>query len=211
MCTSFGSRSIASAGKTWCFSSGAAALTCMASDQVLPPSVERTNNTLDCPFGSPKMRLVELDHARYSSPLRAAIAGCNVIREALMYLGKPNRPGPAFAEPCIVNRRLVPPHSVSSPGWVTGMTVGSGAPGTLNVAKRNVSPASSETSIWMKSWFALLKRRNGTYSVPVIWSTVGLEKVRQFCGCVGLGSAVGAKIVLAVHVMPPSVDRPKRS
>src|SRR6516162_2100248 len=104
MCTSFGSASIASAGKTCCLSSGAAALTCIGSDQVLPPSAERTNKILDCPFGSPKMRLVELDHARYSAPLRAAIAGCNVIREALMYLGKPNKPGPAFAEPCTVNR-----------------------------------------------------------------------------------------------------------
>src|SRR5215467_15600970 len=105
----------------------------------------------------------------------------------------------------------VAPHSVNSPGCVTGITVGSGAPGMLNVAKRNVSPASSEIIIWMKSWFELLKWRNGTYSVPVIWSTTGLEKVRQFCGCVGFGSLVGVKIVLAVQVAPPSVDRPKRS
>src|SRR5215470_7034038 len=101
-------------------------------------------------------------------PFRAAIAGCRVIRDALIYRGRPNHPalGVAVAEPCIVKRilavaALAPPHDVASPGWVTGITVGSGAPGMLNVAKRKVSPASSEIIIWMKSWSALLKRRNG--------------------------------------------------
>src|SRR5262249_48483914 len=91
------------------------------------------------------------------------------------------------------------------------MTVGLGAPGTLNVANEKVSPASLEISIWMKSWSALLKRRKGTYSVPVIWSTTGLENWRQFCGCVGFGSAVGTKLVLAVTRAPPSIERRKRN
>src|SRR5579864_1474698 len=107
-----------------------------------------------------------------------------------MYLGKPNLPGPGFAVPWIVSRILAPPHAVSSPGWVTGMTVASGAPGILNVAKWNLSPASFEISIWMKSWSALLKCRNGTYKFPVIWSTVGFENCRQFWGNLGFALAV---------------------
>src|SRR5882724_3099664 len=99
---------------------------------VFPPSPELMNRIFECPAGSPKMELVELLHARYTLPLRAAMAGCNVMREALIYLGKPNLPGPGLAVPWMVSRRLVPPHSVSSPGWVTGMTVGLGAPGMLN-------------------------------------------------------------------------------
>ena len=42
-------------------------------------------------------------------------------------------------------------------------------------------------------------------------STTGLENCRQFCGYAGFGSAVGTKIVFAVHVAPPSVERPKQS
>src|SRR5439155_22970240 len=126
-----------------------------------PPLSDRMNRMLDLPAGSPKSGLVELLQARYTIPLRAASAGCSVIREALIYRGSPVIPGPALAEPWIVRRRLtlkrpgairVVPHSVISPGCVTGSRVALGAPGTLNVAHRNVSPASSDTSIWTKSW-----------------------------------------------------------
>src|SRR5439155_3023881 len=99
MCTLFGLSSMASDGSTWCLSPAVDGLTCVGADQVAPPSAERTNRMFECPAGSPKNGLVELDHARYSVPLRAAKAGCRVIRDALMYLGKPNRPGPGFAVP----------------------------------------------------------------------------------------------------------------
>src|SRR5215475_15284451 len=97
------------------------------------------------------MRLVELFHARYSLSLRAAKAGCKVRRVALMYLGNPAVPGPGFAAVWIVSRIFPPPHEVSAPGWVTGITVASGAPAKLKVANRNVSPPSFEISIWIKS------------------------------------------------------------
>src|SRR5215467_7785600 len=129
------------------------------------------------------------------TPFRAAMAGWSVIREALIYRGRPNQPGPGLAVPWMVSRRFGPPgkpQEVSSPGCVTGITVGFGAPGILNVANRKVAPASSEIIIWMKSWSALLKCRNGMYREPVIWSTTGLVNVKQFCGWAGFASAAGA-------------------
>src|SRR6516165_11103830 len=111
----------------------------------------------------------------------------------------------------MVRRKLKPPHSVNSPGCSTDITVGFGAPGTLNVPKWKEAPASSEMSTWIKSLSELLKCRKGMYSEPVMPSTTTLENWRQFCGLTGFGSAAGAYMVFADHVTPPSVELPKRS
>src|SRR6266481_2639808 len=144
MCTSFGSWSMARDGNTCWMSVERSGFTSCGAVHVAPPSSEVTNRIFEWPAGSPKMRLVELFQAMYNLPFRAAKAGCSVNRDALVYLGKPKRPGPGLAAVWMVSRIFVPPQAVSVPGWVTGMTVGFGAPGTLNVAKWNVSPASSE-------------------------------------------------------------------
>src|SRR5262245_8325971 len=140
--------------------------------QVLPPSFERIKNTLEPPLGSPKNGLLELLQDRYTTPPHAAAVGCVSRRVALTYLGSPVIPGLMLGPEWIVSRRFtkkrplarsrIAPHSMNSPGCVIGRTVGFGAPTALNVAKRNVSPASSEINIWIKSWSALLKRRKGT-------------------------------------------------
>ena len=70
-----------------------------AAVHVFPPSLEPMYRILECPAGSPKEWLVELLHAKYTFPLRTAMAGCNVMREALTYLGNPNLPGPGFVVP----------------------------------------------------------------------------------------------------------------
>jgi hypothetical protein len=57
----------------------------------------------------------------------------------------------------------------------------------LKVAKKNVSPASSEIRMRMKSASALLKWRNGMYRVPVIGSTYVFVNCTAFCGLAGFG------------------------
>src|SRR5437762_8594119 len=103
------------------------------------------------------------------------------------------------------------PMSMSSPDWTMGRRFGSGALGTLKFTNEKVSPASSDSRILMKSMSELLNCTNGTYNLPVDGSTYGVENCREFCGCVGSGSVLGAKIVLVVQVAPPSNERPNRS
>src|SRR6266516_1200837 len=210
MCTSFGSASSASAGRTWWTSAATVGFTYIGAVQLPPPSSDRTKRMLEPEFGSPNTRLVEFDQARYSTPLRAANAGWMVSRVAWTKVRRPNRPG--VNAPARIARRTPPlRQSTSSPGWVTVSSVGSGALASLKARQLNVSPASSDASTWRKSWSVLLKRANGMYRRPVTGSTTGLVNWSEFCGCDGVGSGVGAKMVFVVQVAPPSVDRPKRS
>src|SRR6266849_2394225 len=169
MCTDSGASPILRLGCTWCGSPGE--LTGIGAVHVEPPSSERRNIMFEFPFGSPKNGLVELFHARYTTPLRAAIAGWATSRVALTNRRSPVSEPPTSVPAWSVKRRLtanllgetrVAPHSVSSPGWTMGSKVGSGAPGALKVANRNVAPPSSEINIWMKSVSELLKHAKGT-------------------------------------------------
>src|SRR6267154_3746887 len=113
MWTPFGLSSTASEGRTCWMSPADTGFTMTACVQVFPPSAELTKRIFEFAVWLPKLGDVELLQARYTMPLRAAMDGCSVIREAFTYLGKPNSPGPAFRVPWTVNRRFVPPQSVS--------------------------------------------------------------------------------------------------